>query len=97
MRRGGKPDGPQREIVAALKAAGCRVMIISGCGFGVPDLLACAPGGVPVLLEVKSVRGKVNPEQAAFLADWPGPSAVVRTAEEAINAVCGRRACSRTA
>lgn len=90
MRRGGKPDGPQRDIVDALRVAGCQVLIISGAGFGAPDLLCQSPSGRLRLIEVKARTGKLRPAQEEFRRLWP--VAVVRTAEEALDAMFGREA-----
>lgn len=83
-----KADRNQPEIVAALKAAGCDVMFI-----GKPVDLLVSRAGINFLLEVKMPRGKgerggkLTPEQEEFFANWRGQKAVVRTAEEALQAV----------
>lgn len=82
MRRGGKPDASQGEIVQALRKAGYRVAIISAVGGGVPDLLALRRDGTVALLEVKVKGGRVRESQERFAAEWP--VAIVRSAEEAL-------------
>lgn len=55
MRRAAKVDENQSEIVAALRAVGCKVQSLAQLGQGVPDLLVGtpAPRRELVLLEVK--------------------------------------------
>lgn len=83
-----KADRNQPEIVAALKAAGCDVMFV-----GKPVDLLVARAGVNFLLEVKVPKGKgepggkLTPEQEVFFNNWRGQKAVVRTPEEALQAV----------
>ena len=83
-----KADRNQPEIVAALRSAGYDVMFI-----GKPVDLLAAKNGVNFLLEVKVPKakgergGRLTPEQEEFFANWRGQKAVVRTVEEALEAV----------
>lgn len=49
-----KVDAAQPAIVAALEAAGCKVLDLSWCGRGVPDLHVVCPRGFLHWLEVKT-------------------------------------------
>lgn len=89
MRRAARTDLNHAEVRDALRAAGWYVHDTSGAGDGMADLVVCGPGGVWVLVEVKSKRGKLTMAQQALraVADQAGaPYIVVRTVEEA---VCG--------
>lgn len=89
MRRGGKPDASQAEIVQALRKAGYPVAVISAVGGGVPDLLTLRHDGKTlVLLEVKVKGGRIRESQERFASVWP--VAVVRTAEDALAVMRGR-------
>lgn len=83
-------DANARDIVAALRAAGCSVEWIASAGErvpGVPDLLV-GKRGRAMLIEVKSPKGKLSEAQEKWMAAWRGcPIAVVRTAQEAITAM----------
>ena len=60
-----------------LRRRGCLVVSLHTVGRGFPDLLVLIPGGGLALVEVKSPKGKLTPDQEKFLADgWP--VAVVR-------------------
>lgn len=81
-------DSTQRDIIAALRVAGCSVSIIGGANgnTGVPDLLVGRDQRTFVL-EVKTAKGKLSPAQERWHAAWRGQVAVVRTVEEALAAV----------
>lgn len=83
-------DANARDVVAALRAAGCSVEWIASAGErvpGVPDLLVGRRARA-VLMEVKSAKGKLSDAQSKWIASWRGcPVVVVRTAQEAVNAV----------
>ena len=76
MRRDAKRDSNEREIIDALEAAQCLVTQLSGKGL--PDLLVYRAGKF-YLLEVKNDewRGKLTPEQIAFIARGYPVSVVV--------------------
>ena len=81
-----RTDANQAEIVDALRAAGCTVVSLHAVGRGVPDLLA-GRAGRNYLLEVKTGEGASTPAQRLWRAYWCGQQAVVRSAEEALQAV----------
>lgn len=81
-RRAQRIDSNQAEIVAALKRAGCTVEFI-----GQPLDLLVGRAGVTYLLELKTEDGDVKPGQRDFLKAWNGHAAVVRSFEEALEAV----------
>ena len=92
----GRRDDTERAIIEALEAAGCSVLQLEDPDDeGVSDLLVGVPGGqtvlggipfpgVPVLMEVKSARGRLRPGQEEFAARWPTWIPVVRSPEEAL-------------
>ena len=83
MRRRGKTDLNQTEIVDALRRCGYLVQSLAAMGDGVPDLLVYRRDCGLRLLEVKGSQGKLTPDQIEFKAKgWPVE--VARTAEEAI-------------
>ncbi len=98
MRRAGKIDTVQRDIVHALRQAGCPVFVASGVGNGFPDLVV---GGwnrytdMPeiFLLELKTPgRERFTEAERRFFETWKswhlaGKVVVVHTIEEALRAV----------
>jgi hypothetical protein len=97
MRRAARTDSTQAAIVAALRRSYASVLDLSKVGIsGCPDLLAGRLALCPyckaiiprnVLLEVKTAKGKLNKAQEKFHAEWRGPIEVVRTIDEALEAV----------
>lgn len=95
MRRAAKVDENQREVVAALRRIGARVLHLHAVGAGCPDI-AVLHGRVWTLLEIKdgnkppSAR-KMTPAQRHWHMEF-GPDAafVVTSAEQAIEVVLGR-------
>ncbi len=85
-RRAARVDDTQKEIVKRLREVGCSVHVLSGVGDGFPDL-AVGRGGTSYLLECKTGNGGLTKHQIAWHATWAGHSAIVRTPEEALNAV----------
>lgn len=79
-------DNNHAEIVAALRKAGCSVESLASLGKGRPDLLV-GVNGRNVLLEVKATKGSSTSDQITWGASWKGQAAIVRSAEEAIQAV----------
>jgi len=79
-------DANHRDVVAALRGCGWSVQDLAAVGRGCPDLLVGARG-VNVLLEVKTAKGQLEPSQVEWHALWRAPVFVVRTADEAIEAV----------
>lgn len=91
MRRAGKRDANQAEIVRALRACGVWVCDTAGVGSGFPDLLCWAHGRYH-LLEIKDGRQrpsarKLTPAEAEFARGCPGPVHVVCDVEQALAAV----------
>lgn len=86
-------DENQSDIVAALRAIGATVRVISQ-GDGIPDLLIGFMGKT-ILLEVKDGKKppsarKLTPAEQKFFDEWRGGSlAVVNSVDEAIAAVTG--------
>ena len=82
-----RSDLNQQLIVNTLRECGCLVESLSQVGNGVPDLLVWRQGNV-YLLECKQKNGKLTPEQEHFHLRWKSKQIhVVRTTEEALNAV----------
>jgi hypothetical protein len=92
MRRRGRVDSNQKEIVAALRQIGAFVQSLADIGKGCPDLLVgCA--GRTFLLEVKdgskpkSARA-LTPDEELWIERWRGaPVFIVESAEQAIRSV----------
>ena len=78
-------DANQAEIIEALKAIGCSVLVIEE-----PVDLLVGHRNVTFLLEVKNPEGfdTLTGKQIQFIETWRGsPVYVVRSVEEAVNAV----------
>ncbi len=84
--RRAKVDANQKDIVAALRLAGCSVTSLATVGKGCPDLLV-GYEGQNYLLEVKGPRGVLTPDQEDWHGDWCGSVSIVRDVEQALNAV----------
>jgi hypothetical protein len=88
MRRAGRTDANQEEVVKALRQSAIAVKVLSSVGGGMPDLL-CGFRGVNVLLEVKDgnktpSERKLTADEAEFHSTWAGQVAVVNSGEEAV-------------
>lgn len=79
MRRAGRKDWTQAQIVSALRAIGVEVLILNQ--EGIPDLLVHSRG-IWFPIEVKRPRGKLTPLQAALRKRAPFP--VVDSVESAL-------------
>ena len=90
MRKHGKTDANQREIVAALRQAGAFVQSVADVGNGCPDLIVAYHGRV-FLLECKDGAGKLTADEAAWIAECEriGGVAVhiVRSSEDALRVI----------
>jgi hypothetical protein len=86
MRRAARTDAVHAEIVKALRKVGCQVLDLSRVGEGCPDLLVRRRNGEPALIEVKTPRGRLTPDQQRFIADWP-ETIVARSVDDALAAV----------
>ncbi len=89
MRRAARTDSNQAEIVSALRKCGASVLDLSGVGEGCPDLLVGMLGR-NVLLEIKTEKGAIRPQQRAVLAAWRGEAYIVRSVDEALLAILKR-------
>jgi len=91
MRRAARTDANQHEIVKGLRKTGCTVLDLSAVGCGCPDILV-GRAGQNWLFEIKdgakppSARKLTIPEQA-FFAMWRGNVQVVKSLDEAIDAI----------
>lgn len=85
--RGHNPrrDGNERDIIDALRKIGAEVSAPMGEA-GFPDLVCCL-GRKLVMLEIKSGKEKINEYQEDFHRRFKGHVFVVRTVEEALEAV----------
>ena len=81
-----KVDANQAEIVEALRAVGASVVVLSRVGQGCADLSAGFRGS-NYFLEVKTDSGKLTPAELEFQQLWRGHYAIVRTPEEALQAI----------
>lgn len=82
-----RTDKNQAVIVAALREVGCGVVDTSRIGRGFPDLIVIRDGHGVFLIEVKSEKGKLNPRQERWHAEWKGQVSVVHSVEEAFRVV----------
>ena len=82
MRRAARTDSTQRAIVSALRKAGATVQPLHQLGCGIPDLLVALPDGQTLLVECKSRKGSLTPDQERWLAGWQGRVEVLRDAGE---------------
>lgn len=85
-----KADANQKDIVAALRGIGAKVIPTHTVGQGFPDLVV-EYGGRTMLMEVKDPkqpkhRHELTPAQKIFHDAWSGEIHVVFTAEQAIAA-----------
>ncbi len=83
-RRAAKRDANEPEIIKALRAAGATVEQLSEKG--VPDLLVGFMGST-YLMEVKTPKGKLTPDQTTWIDLWQGQVHIVRTVEEALRII----------
>jgi DNA-binding NarL/FixJ family response regulator len=80
-----RTDRNHAEIRRTLKQCGYYVMDTFRVGHGFPDLLAVSKAGLPVLLEVKMPGEKLTDAEREFWRSYPGPIAVVQSAQEAVD------------
>jgi len=86
MRLAGKVDSNQAAIVKALRQVGMSVLSLAPMGKGCPDLLV-ADDDSYFLIEVKGPKGKLTPDQEAFIAEWRGVVHIARTVDDALQIV----------
>lgn len=84
MRTAAKTDSNQPEIVEFLREHWVCVLDLHSVGRGCPDIL-CLYHGKLVLMEIKSKRGRLTPEQEIFHKIWP--VYVVHNRTEAVQAL----------
>ena len=83
MRKRGRTDANQAEIVRELRARGCSVMDMSSIGAGMGDLLV-GHRGRNFILEVKTgPAAKLTPAEIRFSLEWAGQWARVSNSVEA--------------
>ncbi len=86
MRRAAKVDSNQGEIVEALRAAGVSVQSLATIGNGCPDILASREPDM-WLIEIKGAKGKLTPDQVAWIHGWRGVVHIVRGVDDALELV----------
>ena len=87
MRKHGRVDSNQDDIVKALRKVGASVWITSSMGDGGPDLVVGYHDAENYLLEVKAGDGALTDDELTFRDTWRGQYAVVRTPEQALQAI----------
>jgi Holliday junction resolvase len=91
MRKQYGVDGNEPDIVKVLQAVGATVQHLGALGDGTPDLLV-GFGGRNIILEVKDPKRKpseqiLNDKQLLWHRRWRGQVCVVKTCEQALNAI----------
>ena len=91
MRRAARVDENQREIVAALRAAGATVEPLHFVGRGFPDILV-GYRGRNYLIEIKDgrkppSRRRLTPDEQAWHERWRGQVAVAESVEDALKII----------
>ena len=97
MRRASSTDANHTEIVRVLQGAHMSVFQAHGVGQGFPDLVGggrmpCPCGSGKLLrqtkiVEVKTAKGILTPDQKEFHDTWRGQLDIARTTDEALRAV----------
>lgn len=88
MRYAAKTDDNQKPIVQQLRAIfgpDC-VFDLSAVGQGCPDIMV-GVRGVNFLFEIKTPKGTLTDDQVIFHRTWPGQVVVVRTLQDALDAI----------
>ncbi len=86
-----KVDSNQTEIVEALRGIGASVCVTSAVGQGFPDLTVGFRGST-FLIELKTPTGKMTKDQMCFIESWRGHYSIVRSVEQAIDAITNPQA-----
>lgn len=91
-RRASKVDENQAEIVEALRKAGASVECLHAVGGGVPDLLVSfykyhMVEAETILMEVKTEKGKLTPDQVEWHNEWRGQVEIVRSVDDALRVI----------
>ena len=89
--RAKRTDMNQEKIVEALRSIGATVLILSGVGQGCPDI-AVGIFKRNYFMEIKNPdqpksAQALTAEEAIFHNGWKGQVAIVRTVEEALEAI----------
>lgn len=79
-------DANQADIVRALRQIGATVQTLHEVGRGVPDLLV-GYDYRDFLLEVKAPDGRLTDDELLWQHKWKGQVAIVRTVDEAMQAI----------
>jgi len=83
MRKYGKVDLNQNEIVAALQKFGTTISLAS-VGRGCPDLIF-GYKGINYLMEIKNGKqAKLTPDQKEFFGAWSGDVRIIRTVDDVL-------------
>ncbi len=88
MRKYGRVDANQAQLVKELRAEGCTVAILSSVGGGVPDICV-GYRGHNFLMEIKDgdqppSKRKLTADEGAFFDMWVGNCWVVTTSQQAL-------------
>jgi Holliday junction resolvase len=83
MRKRGRIDENQPEIVRQLRACGVSVRSTANIGSGFPDIV-CGYRGRTYLFEIKQPGKKLTKDEERFHEDWRGHVAVVRNFRDAL-------------
>ena len=84
--RAAKVDANQGEIVTALRKAGVSVQSLATIGKGCPDIIAAKSPDM-WLIEIKGAKGKLTPDQVAWIHGWRGVVHIVRGVDDALELV----------
>jgi Holliday junction resolvase len=77
-----KTDRNQKDIVDALRKAGCSVQCLSTVGKGFPDLLIGFSGN-NYLTEIKDgLKSDLNPDQVKWHREWKGQVTTIHNMDE---------------
>lgn len=71
MRKRGRTDRHQPEVVKRLRAEGWSVLITSNLGSGAPDFFR-AKDGKTEAIELKESTGKLTTDELHWLTEWKG-------------------------
>lgn len=82
MRKYGRTDSNQAELIRHAAALGASCVSLTPMGGGCPDYLI-GHRGATYLVEIKGLRGQLTPDQRQFIRDWQGSHVhVLRTTED---------------
>jgi len=86
MRRYGRIDANQNEIVKKLRDAHHSVWITSSVGNGTPDLVI-GRNGISLPCELKVGKAQLTDDELDWHTEWKGSVAIVHSFEEAVEAM----------